>query len=336
MPLQTNKAIRFIRPMNRIDASDLDGRLLQLLLAVLDTGSVTAAAQRLGVTQSAVSHGLDRLRALTGDALFVKAGRGIAPTARAEALGGPAQELLRAMQQFAHAGGFDPAHWDGQVTIAANDFQRDLLLPPLAARLRQCAPRLQLRVIPSTVPRLDMLREDRCQLVISPRPPDGADVLQLRLFEDRWRVFYDPSQRAAPQSLADWLEADHATVVYDPRRSLELDQTLAAQGIARRITVEVPQFAALAPFLRGTALLATAPGLLATGALAGLAHCAPPVACPPMPMYAIWHVRWQHDAAHRWLREQLLAAVPGALDALSPPSAGAPAASAAASARCAA
>lgn len=66
-----------------MDPLDLDGHALQLLLAVHEEGSVTRAAQRLGLTQSAVSHALDKLRALTGDALFVRSGRGIVATAQA-------------------------------------------------------------------------------------------------------------------------------------------------------------------------------------------------------------------------------------------------------------
>ena len=310
--------------MNEIDGSEIDGRLLQLLLAVLEAGSVTGAAQRLGVTQSAVSHGLDRLRAITGDALFVKSGRGIVATARAEALADPARELLGAMQRFALHGAFEPARWHGTLTIAANDFQRDLLLPPLARRLRELAPQLALRVVPSLVPRLDMLRKDECQLVISPRPPEGSDILQKRLFEDRWRVFYDPAVRPAPRTRKAYLEADHATVVYEPRRGLDMDQRLEAAGVHRRFAVMVPEFSALPAFVRGTPLLATVPGLLGRHTMSGLASCEPPVPCEAMPMYALWHARHQHDPAHQWLRAQLDAVVAPALR----PRAGGPAASA--------
>jgi DNA-binding transcriptional LysR family regulator len=170
-----------------------------------------------------------------------------------------------------------------------------------------------LRIIPSAIPRLDMLRHDECQLVISPRPPEGSDIVQKRLFEDQYRVFYDASVRAAPRDEADYLAADHATVVYEPRRSLDLDQHLAAKGLHRRFAVMVPSFSALPSFLRGTALLATAPGLLGRQTFTGLASCPPPVSCPTMPMYAIWHARYQQDAAHRWLRAQLEAVVAPAL-----------------------
>lgn len=299
--------------MSKFDHLDLDGHLLQLLLAVVEAGSVTGAAQRLGVTQSAVSHLLDKLRAITGDPLFVKSGRGIVATARAEELAAEARSLLRQLQHFAHSADFDPARWQATLTIAANDFQRDLLLPALAARLRLSAPGVALRIIPSAIPRLDMLRNDECQLVISPRPPEGSDIVQKRLFEDQYRVFYDASVRAAPRDEAEFLAADHATVVYEPRRSLDLDQHLAAKGLHRHFTVMVPTFSALPTFLRGTPLLATVPSLLGRQTFTGLASCAPPVTCPTMPMYAIWHARYQQDAAHRWLRAQLEAVVTPAL-----------------------
>ena len=298
-----------IELMNKIDHLNLDGHLLQGLLAVVEEGSVTAAAQRLGVTQSAVSHLLDKLRAITGEPLFVRSGRGIVATSQAEALAVQARELLRQMQHFASAGTFDPGRWQADLTIAANDFQRDLLLPALSERLRVAAPGVTLRIVPSAVPRLETLRNDDCQLVISPRPPDGTDILQKRLFEDRYRVFYDPRVRSAPKNRAEYLAADHATVVYEPRRSLDLDQHLSSKGIVRRFAVMVPSFGALPLFLRGTPLLTTVPGLLAHHTLRELASCAPPVPCPTMPMYMIWHARYQEDAAHRWLRKEVEALV---------------------------
>jgi DNA-binding transcriptional LysR family regulator len=291
--------------MTKFNYTDLDGHLLQLLVAVVEVGSITGAAQRLGVTQSAVSHLLDKLRAITGDALFVKSGRGIVATAHAEQLAAKARELLMFMEGFAMSGAFDPARWRGTFTIAANDFQRDVLLPPLMAQLRLQAPGVALRVIPSNIPSLEMLRQENCRLVISPRPPEGGDVMQKRLFEDSYRVFYDPNQRDAPQTLADYVAAEHITVVYEPKRALDLDQWLVARGIQRNFKVMVPGFAALPTFIRGSQLLATVPGLLQHHLLKDLCHAPVPVTCPRMPMYMIWHRRYHDDSAHRWLREQL-------------------------------
>lgn len=303
--------------MSKFDYSDLDGRLLRLLVAVVEAGSITGAAQRLGVTQSAVSHLLDKLRAITGDPLFVKSGRSIVATARAEDLAVQARELLSTMERFAHSGTFEPARWRTTFTVAANDFQRDVLLPPLMARLRLLAPLVTLRVIPSDIPSLEMLRHEHCQLVISPRPPDGADILQKRLFQDDYCVFFDPTQRAAPKTKAAYLAAEHVTVLYEPRRALDLDQWLAARGVQRRFSVMVPGFAGLPSFIRGSQLLATAPGLLRAHLLRGLGCAKVPVPCPRMPMYMVWHMRHQHDPAHRWLRAELEAVVAPAIRASS-------------------
>jgi DNA-binding transcriptional LysR family regulator len=295
--------------MSEPDHLDLDGRLLQLLVTVLETGSVTAAAQRLGVTQSAVSHGLERLRAIVGDALFVKAGRGIAPTERARALGQQARELLAGLQRLAAPEHFDPASLRGEITIAANELQCHLLLPPLLLRLQAAAPQLVLRILPSRVPGLELLRDDACQLVISPRPPDSHDVLQKRLFADRYRVWFDPRVRAAPTSLADYLAADHVSVRYEDRRRLDIDEWLLQQGIERRLVVTVPGFSGIAPFLRHTPRLATLPSLLGTELLRDLAHAdiplPPPLQAPPMPMYLLWHRRHQDDAVQRWVRGEV-------------------------------
>ena len=300
--------------MREFDHSDLDGHLLQLLLAVVEEGSITRAAHRLGVTQSAVSHLLDKLRAIVGDPLFVKSGRGIVPTARALALAAQARLLLEDMRRFVTPEQFDPAQLVMTLTIAANDLQRDLLLPTLLARLRGQAPGLVLRVMPSDVPDAAMLREGRCQLVISPRPPDATDVVQKRLFEDHYRVFFDAGQRTAPADMADYLASEHASVLYEPQRTLDIDNWFHTQGLVRRMVVTVPGFSGLAPFLRGSRLLATVPGLLGRSVLHGLHSCATPLPCPAMPMYMVWHLRHQHDPVHRWLRQELEAVVAGVLE----------------------
>ncbi len=297
--------------MKKIDPLSLDGHLLHLLVTVIAQGSVTGAARELGVTQSAVSHQIDRLRALVGDALFVKSGRGIVPTARAEALALEAQALLMQIKRFGAPEGFEPARLDRCFSIAANDLQRDLLLPALLLRLRSMAPRVTLRVLPSDVPSADMLRAEDCELVISPRPPDATDIMHTRLFVDTYRVFYDPGVRKPPRNVRQYQEAEHVAVVHANRRRLDLDETLDRQKLKRQFTVTVSSFGGVTGFVQGTARLATLPGLLRQGLLRGLADAPVPLETPAMPMYAIWHLRHQQDPAHIWLRQQLQAVADG-------------------------
>ncbi|MDR1967411.1 MAG: LysR family transcriptional regulator [Burkholderiaceae bacterium] len=302
--------------MNKIDhfdPLDLNGHLLRLLLEVYETQSVTQAALRLQSTQSAVSHGLDRLRAITGDALFVRAGRGIVPTAQAHQLAVQARQLLDALHDFSHATPFEPARLSQTFTLAANDFQRDLLLPALLRRLHAQAPGVSLRVINSNAPQPALLRETDCDLVITPRPPDASDILQQRLFGDRYRVFYDAAQRREPGGMDDYLGAEHVTVQYDPGLGLDIDHWLRDRGIERCFVARVPGMGALGAMLRGGPWLATVPSLLMTGALRGLASAPVPLATPPLSMYMVWHRRFQDDPAHHWLRAHLLACVPAEL-----------------------
>jgi DNA-binding transcriptional LysR family regulator len=139
--------------------------------------------------------------------------------------------------------------------------------------------------------------------------------MQKRLFEDRYRVFYDASQRDAPQDEAQWLAADHVTVLYEPRRRLDIDEVFAARGLQRRFVAQVPGFAGIGPFLRGSTSIATLPGLLRAHLLRGFDTAPVPVDCPPMPMYMVWHLRHQADPVHRWLRQQLEMVVAPALAA---------------------
>ena len=206
---------------------------------------------------------------------------------------------------FVHSGAFDPSRLNTCLTIAANDLQRDLILPRLLNRLRQDAPQVSLRVVASDVPSAQMLRDEACQLVISPRPPDATDIKHKRLFSDQYRVFYDPACRKPPRSRQQYLAAEHVTVVHQPKRSLDIDEWLLKQGTQRRFAVTVSNFAGVAAFVSGTTRLATLPGLLRQGQLRGLADAATPVTTPAMPMFAIWHLRHQNDPMHAWLRDCL-------------------------------
>lgn len=300
-----------MKRMNKIDYFDLDGAALRLFLAVLEEGSVTGAATRLGLTQSAVSHSLKKLRGIARDPLFAKSGRGIVATAHAGALAGRARALLDEMKAFAAGASFDPGAAELSLTVAANDFQRDLLLPALFGRLEAAVKRVTLQVIPSQSPTAAMLRENRCDLLISPLPPTGADIMQKRLLQDRYVCFYDPRLRAAPLSRADYVAARHVTVVYTDNERLDFDRRLAALGVIRDIAISAPSFAGVPAFLRGSRMLASMPSLLGGRLMADFAFAPIPLGqrrqsrLAELPMYMAWHRRFQDDPAHVWLRRLL-------------------------------
>jgi DNA-binding transcriptional LysR family regulator len=271
---------------------------------------VTSAATRLGLTQSAVSHALNKLRRIAGDPLFAKSGRGIVATAHALTLAAKARALIDEMRSFAGSVTFGPASAQLSLTIAANDFQRDLLLPRFFDHIAARVKSLNLRVIPSQSPSPAILRENRCDLMITPLPPSGIDIVQKRLLSDHYVCYYDAEARAAPTGRNAYLAARHVTVVYTDNERLDFDRRLAANGFQRDIAISVPSFSGVPPFLRGSQMLASMPSLLASGLMRGFAHVRIPLASrtrmlAELPMFMVWHQRYQKDPAHRWIRAQL-------------------------------
>jgi DNA-binding transcriptional LysR family regulator len=291
--------------MNSIDTLNLDTRSLTTFLAVLDEGSVSRAAVRLGVSQSAVSHTLDRLRQSLGDPLFVKSGRGIAPTQYALGAGPHIRQILDDLQSLSSGPLFIPATAEFTFTIAANDYQRDLLLPGLLRTLRQEAPGIRLQVVPSGIPTADMLRKDVCDLIISPHAPEATDIMQRGLMADRMVVFYDPDHRAPPQDMADYLKADHVSLLFATGEKPALETSLNTRGLTRRNAVTVSNFSGLPEFLRGSDMLATAPERMSDHLLRGFAWVPLPFDFKPFTLLMLWHRRNQNDPAHRWLRNQV-------------------------------
>ena len=190
------------------------------------------------------------------------------------------------------------------------DFQRDLLLPRFFDHVAARVQSLNLRVIPSQSPSPAMLRENRCDLLITPLPPSGVDIVQKRLLRDHYVCYYDAKARAAPAGRNAYLAARHITVVYTDNERLDFDRRLAANGLHRDIAISVPSFSGVPSFLRGSQMLASMPSLLASGVMRGFAQTPIPLASrtrtlAELPMFMVWHQRYQKDPAHRWVRSQL-------------------------------
>lgn len=291
--------------MKTIDQSNLDARSLEVFVTVLRENSVSRAADALGMSQSAVSHTLERLRRALGDPLFVKSGRGITPTRYARKTGPHVQQILDELRALPEGPPFDPATAEFTFTIAANDYQRDLLLPPLMRALASKAPGIRLQVMPSGIPGPEMLRDDVCDLIITPHAPDTGDIVQKSLLRDRMVIFYDDAYRLPPRDLAEYLRARHVDVLFGTGEYTGLENTLQTRGLSRHIVVTVSNFSGLPEFLRGTDLLASAPSRMRHQLLRGFATAPLPFDYREVNLLMVWHQRYHSDAGHRWLRNEL-------------------------------
>lgn len=292
--------------MKEIDFLALDGKSLHTFLVVLEELSVTKAAERLGVTQSAVSHTLDKLRLALGDPLFVRSGRNITATARAVSLHVPVRAILDDLKELTSQRVFDPLIGALEFTIAANDFQRDLIFPSLIRELRDEGIDITFHFIPSGHPTAEMLRQGYCQLLITPFPPDGPDIYQKRLFDDEDRCFYDESSRDAPESFADFMTADYIDVAFKGDE-LELKELADIYGIKPKITV--PNFADTAVYLKDSDMLTIQLSLMSRVHFQKFASVPVPFEGVSLTMYMVWHKREHIDPVSQWLRQKIEARI---------------------------
>lgn len=291
--------------MNDFDYLSLDGKSLQLFLTVIEEESITGAARRLRITQSAVSHTIEKLRNVIGDPLFVRAGRGIVPTSQAKLMVDKVRSTLDDMKALTNSTEFNPADAHMEFTLAANDFQRDLILPRFFREIHAEAPGITFKIIPSDIHSPDVLRDDGCQLMLTPHPPLGADIIQKPMLTDYYVCYYDPQTRAAPKNLDEYMSAQHITISFGSSRSPEIEKHIREMDLHRDIFLKVPAFSGIPGFMKGTNLIASLPSLLNRNAMKDFAYCDLPFESPKLIMYLVWHRRYHLDAAHIWLRDKL-------------------------------
>ena len=162
--------------------------------------SVSRAAERLGVTQSAVSHSLEKLRTIFDDPLFVRVGRGIESTARARALRTPVESVLDDLKSLTDQRKFDPRAEQMEFTIAANDFPLQLIFPKLLKEVSEEGINLRIRFIPSGIPSVSILRASRYRMLITPTPPNDPDLEKVSLIQEKMEIFYDSTVIKPPKN----------------------------------------------------------------------------------------------------------------------------------------
>ncbi len=286
----------------------VDLNLLKALNALLDERSVTKAADRLGISQPAVSGMLTRLRACFDDPLFVRTRRGIVPTDRALDLVEPLKRILYQVEDLLRPRAFDPAMADFTVSMAANDYVLQSVMGPFLSRMRRLAPGIRVAVCPVDDSRLpSQFEQGEVDIAVTALGDVPADWHARRLFDEYYvcAVRQDHPDVGADISLDRFCALDHALVSYSGERFWGvMDQALAAHGRHRRVVVSVTSFLVLAQLLRSSDLIAVVPARLFAQAQ-GLTLMPLPVSIPCFTKMAVWHDRTHADAGYGWVREQL-------------------------------
>lgn len=291
----------------------IDLNLLVALEALLGERHVTRAAARLGLSQSATSHALARLRRLLGDPLLVRDGQSLVPTVRAAALAPRLSEALGSLRAaLAPPAAFDPATARRRFTIGLADYAQFVLLPPLLARLSEAAPYVDLVARDYAAGQLGELdftvAPDRS--VMRADPLAGPALRARRLFRERYVCV---ARRGHPKigkklDLATFVALPHAFIAPRGTPGGVVDEALAERGLTRRVALMIQHFLVAPYAIAGSDLVITLAERLALAFVERLPLVIhePPLPLPQFTMQLYWHERHHLDPAHRWLREQLI------------------------------
>lgn len=302
--------------MPDVDLTQVNLNLLVYLDALLTERSVTRAAQRLGLTQSAMSHNLRQLREIFGDRLLVRGRGGMHPTPRAEELMVPLRQGLGALRRTIEGDtGFDPATSTRRFTIAAGDAVSMMLLPPLLEDLRENGPKVDVDVVPFENRRYAaQLETGDVDLGVAAFFPEAPAIRMKKVRPESFvcMVRQDHPCVGEQLELGTWAKLPH--VLVSPQGGGGpgvVDRALAKHGLERRVAVRIRYFLAAPMLVARTDLVLTVVRSLAEMLAVNLPVrlVEPPLELPTFKMGVAWHERVHQDPANRWLRDRVAAAL---------------------------
>jgi len=298
-----------------------DLNLLRVLLAVHETGSVTAAAGRLGVSQPAASAALGRLRRALGDPLFVRRGLRMHATPLAQGILGKTREVIDVIDHDILAPPtFDPATHQGEVTLCLSEIGEVVFLPALYRLLRKRAPGLVLKTLSLGPVELDQALYDGGIDLAMGYFPDltSADIFQQRLFSHVLAcvVRRGHAIKGPRMTLGQFRRAEHL-LVRDGSRTMEMyERYIKLQGIDRKIGLQMSHYMSVPGLIEESDLVVVLPRTIAelfarSGRLNVLA---PPKGLPQYDLKQYWHRRYHHDPRLVWLRKTVFELFDGYLE----------------------
>jgi len=286
----------------------IDLNLLVVFRHLLAERSVSRVAERLDLSQPAVSNALARLRRLLGDELFLRTPAGMVPTPFAEQL---ADSVTLGLGML-HSGlnqraTFEPASSRRAFVLGMSDIGEIYFLPPLMELLRKEAPGV---TVSTRRPGAGLLREDmeagRVDLALRALPALKAGFFQRRLFRQAYVCMFRNGHRLARRrfTLAEFSAADHLLVAADGTGHAQVDDILKRSGVERHVALTVPHYVAVGHILRSTDLVATVPERFAECMVEpfGLVAVPHPATLPEVAINVFWHAKVHRDPANQWLR----------------------------------
>ncbi|MBI5259435.1 MAG: LysR family transcriptional regulator [Burkholderiales bacterium] len=291
-----------------MELSDIDLNQLVLFQQLMVERRVSKVADKLGLTQPAVSNTLAKLRRQFGDDLFVRTPGGMMPTPFAEQLAEPIGYALGMIHSGLNQHSrFDPASVKRSVTIGMTDIGEIVFLPTLVERLRREAPGVSLSTVRTTATSLrDDMEAGKVDLAIGPLPQLKAGFFQRRLFRQRYVCLFRRGHALDRKrlTLADFKAAEHLVIVSAGTGHGKVDDLIRRAGVERSVRLTVPHFVSVGHILRHSDMMATVTERLAQSLVEpfDLAYRPHPIDLPEVAINVFWHAKVHRSPAHQWLR----------------------------------
>jgi DNA-binding transcriptional LysR family regulator len=298
--------------MTNWNAFDLN--LLVVFDAVMQEKNLTRAGQRLGLTQSAVSHAVARLRHMLNDELFVRTPEGMLPTPRAERMFGPIHQALQEMRVVLEADEFDPSQASHTFSVAANNYAARAVIPAFVRRAAALAPSVVVEVRPiGMLDTFDQLDAGTVDLALAMLTDGGERFKCVGLLEDDYVAILSGDHPIAGEpmlSIEHIGDLPHITITSARDDTQFVEDALAEHGLVRHVWTKVPLHSLLS-VLTGSKALAVVPRRVAASFITSSPLIVRPLPFPSprVSLAMMWHRRLDHDAAHRWLRSTIRASV---------------------------
>lgn len=284
--------------------------LIIIFDAIMTEGSISRAANRLSMTQPAVSNAVSRMRTAWKDDLFVKNGRNIKPTLKAINMWEQIKKPINELSSVIKPNDFDPATSTRTFRIAAADVVVQMMLLGLRQEIEKNAPGISVHMVPYTIVNTGQVLDDASvDLVIGSGDPQTGNVRSQHLFHPHFVCAMRPGHPLAKSELTldEFANADHLFVSLSGDVVGVTDEVLAQKGLSRRIAMSVNQFSMVTPLLANSDLICVVPLFAISGGLISgeITGTSPPLDLSPADATIHWHLRQDKDLGLIWLREQV-------------------------------
>jgi DNA-binding transcriptional LysR family regulator len=291
----------------------VDLNLLVVLEALIEERHVSKAAERLQMSQPAVSRALQRLRHTLDDPILVRTINGYDLSARAVQIRQQLKKVLLDVEGIMQPEVFDPGKAEGVLKLTGLDLELVLLMPEIVRMLRVKAPSLRVEIVPQRSDHFALLEQGEVHFSVTGLEPEtGQD--QYRRFEIARTGHLCVMDKKNPlaegeMSLQQYVDASHGLVSITGKGPGMMDDVLAGMGYERNVMLRLASFMSVSEFCSDSDLIFTLPEMMAKHLMRNPSLVFRPLPeafdLPGITLYLYWHERFHHDPMCNWIRAEL-------------------------------